>query len=110
MFTGSAQEFNPNPPGFIETTPQTSGWNKLHPVGKNHSLVISRVFAQAAKAANQKKSSYHLDLTNYYDYCKITDINILGHTLDCVGHDHICRINFYFASIEDKAHFVLKFE
>ena len=42
-------DFNSNPPGFIKTTPPTTGWNKLHPVGKNYSLIFVRVRKQATK-------------------------------------------------------------
>ena len=47
--TYDTQEFTPNSSGFIETTPQISGWNKLHPVGKNHSPIFVRVREQASK-------------------------------------------------------------
>ncbi len=98
---------------WIKTIPEASRWNKLHSsIRSNHSLVIVKIQAQAVYNPNltEGPATYHLNLTNYYDYCKISDINILGHTLDLIDWRYKCRINFYFASIKDKAHFVLKFE
>ncbi len=100
------QEPNMN---FVGTVPQVTPWNYLHPRGSNHSVMIVRLWIDTPLQAT-KNWLYEVNLEKYYDYCTSTNIDILGHTLDRVSTNQKCMISFYFASIEDKAHFILKYK
>ena len=93
---------------FIDTIPEETSWDDLY---KNNSYSIRvRIRATAYQIQNDSWT-YTIDLTEFYSYCKITDINLLGHTIDRVGGgDNKCALSFYFASTADKEHFILKFK
>ena len=94
---------------FVQTFPPVSPWNFLHPRGSNHSVMCVRIWDQASKITNQNWL-YELHLDKYYDYCTATNINVLGHTLDHINNNNKCGVSFYFASMTDKAAFILKFK
>ncbi len=89
---------------FIDTIPAETNWGDLY---KNNNYCI-RVSIRATALLSNTVSN--IDLTEFYSYCKITDIKLLGHTIDIVGGRNKCVLSFYFATIADKAHFVLKFK
>lgn len=91
---------------FIETDPPEVDWGDLYKANSHHIRVRVRVTADRTSSA----WVHNLDLTKFYSYCKITDINLLGHTIDIISGNNNCVLSFYFASIVDKAHFLLKFE
>ncbi len=103
---------------FLETFPPVSSWNKLHPSGSNYATMTVKISAKVEKMSRMTAKSwpnnYAVDLSEYYDYCKETNINVLGHVIDFPGDRSYVMsrtgISFYFASIKDKAHFILKFK
>lgn len=69
-----------------------------------------RVIAEQSRQAHLY-NEYVVDLTEYYNYCKLQDME-MHHTLDRQGskdNQYKCGISFYFNSHADKAVFVLKF-
>lgn len=93
---------------FIETDPPEVSWVDLYEAGNYHIRV--RVREAANPTANPGTWTHDLDLTKFYSYCKIVDIKLFGHTIDTVYSNHVCVLSFYFASIADKAYFILKFK
>lgn len=92
---------------FIETDPPEVDWVDLYEADNYHIRVRIQAIADSALSGTW---THNLDLTNFYSYCKITDINLLGHTIDIIRGDRNCVLSFYFLSIADKAHFILKFK
>ena len=103
---------------FILTFPEQTGWQKLHPCGSHYTMMNVRLWIEVEKMSRMTAKSwptnFNVDLSEYYDYCRESDINVLGHTVDFAGDSykkpHKCGISFYFASIKDKAHFILKYK
>ena len=93
---------------FIDTDPPEVNWVELYDANDYHIRV--RVRETADRTAKPGTWVYNLDLTKFYSYCNITDIDLLGHTIDVVHGNDVCVLSFYFASIADKAHFILKFK
>ena len=92
---------------FIDTTPLELTTFRQH----NKIRAYIRIHAEKKKRAPADWYEYNIDLTEYYNYCKLQDINI-QHSLDRVGDDRTnyrCGVTFYFDSYADKACFVLKF-
>lgn len=93
---------------IIDTIPNEVDWCQLYDK-KIH--VFIRAYAEK-RLNDQRWPEYIIDLTEYYEYCKLQDINIFGHTLDRTGSSDTnfrCGVSFYFKSHADKAIFVLKF-
>lgn len=95
----------------VDTIPDQVDWWQLHDEDGTKIHVFVRAYAEK-KLDYRHWPEYTIDLTKYYEYCKLQDINVLGHTLDRVGSNATnfrCGVSFYFKSYADKAHFVLKF-
>lgn len=98
---------------FINTDPEEVNWEDLWHKNQIRIRVFVREYAEKIPVLPGHWPEFLINLTKYYEYCKITEIGVLGHTLDRVGEGNTkkrCGISFYFKSDVDRISFILKFK